>query len=799
MEERPLEEAAFLTGGVSPLEGGEVALFPVRHHSPACARGVEAFVRRWRPHALLVEGPRDAQHLVPLLVHPGTRTPVALYATFVEKEPRPGEPLVRRHAAWYPLADFSPELAAIRAAFEIGVGEEVRFVDLSLAERVGAGDEHGRPYSLQESKELLGTAVGRLCRATGMRDLDELWDHFFETAEDPPEPAGFSARALAFGAFVRAFSDPAELEASGNPQREGAMASEIGKCLARLRPKAGGARILVVAGAVHAAVLARGGWERIPSRPPTPPPGESAVSLIRFGFEPLDRIEGYAAGMPSPRLQQLRWDRGELEPLAVDLGRALRREKLPGGSTAELVALLGHVQRLASLRGHRRPSRSDLRDAVTTVLTRGESQGDGPLVLALADRLLTGTRTGEVPGEAGAPPIVDDFRREAASLGLPLASGDRRRIELDLWTARNDRLKSRFLHRLRFLEVPYASWKGGPDLVGGERLEEARESWQVAWIPSTEPRLAECSLHGATVEEAAAARLAEDFAFPAAGPSGRAERGARLIGEAFRMGLHRSGTELLGLLGEIVAADSSLVSLVAAAETLVVLESIREPLEARGAPGLLERAGEAVRRAGELLPSAAAATEGEEGPIVAALGNLRLLARRFDAGSSDRTVRCGRLKQLAFGVSGNAVVAGAAAGWLRGEEGLGTEPLARELEGRLASLRRGGEEGAAFLEGLIALERNVLREEPRLLAVLNDWLASLGDERFLARLPGLRLAFASLSPRETDGIATAVVNMLLGVAEPAPPAAAAAEERRLAAAVEARLAAIYAAEKGEMS
>ena len=62
-----------------------VVYVPVRHHSPACAWHVDRLVRAIRPDAVLIEGPRDATHLIPLLTHEETRLPVAIYTTYVQR------------------------------------------------------------------------------------------------------------------------------------------------------------------------------------------------------------------------------------------------------------------------------------------------------------------------------------------------------------------------------------------------------------------------------------------------------------------------------------------------------------------------------------------------------------------------------------------------------------------------------------------------------------------------------------------------------------------------------------------
>lgn len=97
-------------------------LIGVRHHSPALAAVVPALLDAADPQVLCVELPTDFQHWLPHLADPGTLAPVALAGT--DESGRLG---------FYPFADFSPELAAIRWAHRRGV--EVRCCDRPMADR----------------------------------------------------------------------------------------------------------------------------------------------------------------------------------------------------------------------------------------------------------------------------------------------------------------------------------------------------------------------------------------------------------------------------------------------------------------------------------------------------------------------------------------------------------------------------------------------------------------------------------------------------------------------------------------
>ncbi|MFE2753831.1 DUF5682 family protein, partial [Actinosynnema sp. NPDC059335] len=97
-------------------------LIGVRHHSPALAAAVPALLDAFGPEVLLVELPEELGEWLPFLADPDLVAPVALSGA----TPDGG-------LAFYPFADFSPELAAIRWARRHGV--EVRPCDLPLAAR----------------------------------------------------------------------------------------------------------------------------------------------------------------------------------------------------------------------------------------------------------------------------------------------------------------------------------------------------------------------------------------------------------------------------------------------------------------------------------------------------------------------------------------------------------------------------------------------------------------------------------------------------------------------------------------
>src|SRR5260221_6531013 len=107
-----------------------VTILGIRHYGRGSAGSVERALAELEPDAVLVEGPPEAEPLLPLASHPDMHPPVALlgYA--------PDEP---GRAAFYPFTCFSPEWRAIR--YSLNERVRLRMIDLPLPHEV-AGPPH---------------------------------------------------------------------------------------------------------------------------------------------------------------------------------------------------------------------------------------------------------------------------------------------------------------------------------------------------------------------------------------------------------------------------------------------------------------------------------------------------------------------------------------------------------------------------------------------------------------------------------------------------------------------------------
>src|SRR5437899_5111238 len=133
--------ASPLTPTLSPLrrEGEEAAarsvphVFGVRHLSPAAAWHLRQLLDRARPKLVLIEGSDDADDLIPHIVSPKSRLPIAILAYTADAPVR---------TFCYPLATYSPEYQALVWCQENKA--KARFMDLPSSVFLGLMDrDHG--------------------------------------------------------------------------------------------------------------------------------------------------------------------------------------------------------------------------------------------------------------------------------------------------------------------------------------------------------------------------------------------------------------------------------------------------------------------------------------------------------------------------------------------------------------------------------------------------------------------------------------------------------------------------------
>jgi hypothetical protein len=110
---------------------------------------------------------------------------------------------------------------------------------------------------------------------------------------------------------------------------------------------------------------------------------------------------------------------------------------------------------------------------------------------------------------------------------------------------------------------------------------------------------------------------------------------------------------------------------------------------------------------------------------------------------------------------------GGAVGLLYGAARLTDNALVAEIAGHLGAATGAEADKVGFLRGLLFTCRELAWRQPALAQAVNHMLRGWDEDDFLRVLPHLRLAFAGLTPRETDQVAGMVAGML-GVKEIGP-------------------------------
>jgi hypothetical protein len=769
----PLTEEVRALG--ARLLGQDLIVFPVRHHSPACAWHLRHLLERDRPSVILVEGPRSFTPTIPFLVHPDARMPLAIYTYAVQKAT--GATPLRRRAAYYPFCGHSPELVALQYAYEHGI--PARFIDLDFSEQcqieIDAEDTEARSL-LDERHYKRSQYLQALAQQIGCRDHEELWEHLIEVPAATRSIEAHVADLAAYCHLARLESTSEELQADGTLTREAEMLWHIRQAIDER--KSGEGPVLAVLGGFHAVVIP----DLLASGAVRPNISRSAISeessaLIRYSFDRLDRLNGYSAGMTSPAWHQKVWERMiQREKAGVDTGPAARREvtlDLLYEIAAELrerhgvslpmpalAAAYEHALQLAVLRQRLAPVREDVLDAVRSCFIKGDMDGDGALVLAVAHRVLSGQNMGKVPPGASTPPLVKDFEYRVRRQRLRIEDSQPRRAVLDIYRRPEHRTTSRLFHGLVLLGVPFGSRTAGPDFVNGIGLERLQEHWEYARSAATEAALVEASIFGVTVPLAVAGRFTQHLEQIESGAERRdAATAASVLVRACVLGLHDHLPRIIELLRGVAAMDPDFGSVAAAAGTIALLWESREPLEARGIEGLPTMLAAVYQRAIYLGNNPGS---GDANGIVGALIRLRELLASEAGKALDASLYWALLKGLSSG-SDNANIRGGAAGLLYSAGWLSDTELGIALDGHLNGLLQ-PRDAVGFLRGLLQTAREAAWQQSALLKILDGLMAAWDDETFVANLPEMRLAFSAMTPKETDRIAAAV-GQLYGVAD----------------------------------
>jgi hypothetical protein len=551
-----------------------------------------------------------------------------------------------------------------------------------------------------------------------------------------------------FCCAARATADHAAERLEGTFERERHFLKVIRETLAarKLKPQ----DAAVVCGGFH---LFLDRADREP--PPECPAGTVYTTVVPYSYFRISELSGYGAGNRAPQFYQTCFDlaaAGRADDIALEHTVAVLRQMRKDGdplSTADAIAVTHHAGMLARLRGRGHPTLDDIHDALVTCCCKGNPADEGAKLRHAMDAAGVGNRIGKVTPKLGRLPIVNDFHTQLADLDLGEVLGKEKRLSVRL--DKRDPLAARrsaFLHRLTFLEVPFAALTTtGGDFSG----TLFREDWQLKWEPRTEPALTEQTLYGDTVEAAAVNRLREAVA-----------KAGTQAGESSAQLLQAVDMDLPGLVqtagdacGRAIDLDPTFVSQTHALRNLGRLAqyAVFRGLRRDVLDDLLTRC---YDRACFALPDAAAVPEEEQAGVVEGLVSVAEVVQRADADRYDRALFAEAAKRAAA-ESPVPFLRGAFLGLLCEIRELPPEALAAEVAGLARAAPDRMVTAGDLLDGMLAVSgSSLMLGADALVAAVDDLLKAAEWESFLVMLPRLRAAVERLSNPHKDSLAGTV-------------------------------------------
>ncbi|MEJ5126649.1 DUF5682 family protein [Comamonas sp. MYb21] len=776
-----------------------VHFFGIRHHGPGCARSLVQALAQLQPDCLLVEGPPEGEALLPMLRSAELRPPVAMLV-YMQDEPS--------QAAFYPFAEFSPEWQALQWASEQGVA--TRFIDLPQTHAMAqdwarrqalkkpepaqeVDGEEGEDDALEEAEEAPGDAteasadtapvvdmdsdVGEpieskqppmrdpldwLAHAAGFEDGESWWNRLVE--ERGNSEALFSSINEAMTAVRSELGDDGE--AWRGPHyvlREAQREAHMRQCI-REAVKAGYQRIAVVCGAWHVPALQQSTTAKADSAVLKGlPKAKVLATWAPWTYRNLASRSGYGAGVTSPGWYAHLWQcyradaalsQHAAEGLAVPARSArdaatlrtagwltrvarLLRDKDLDCSSAHIIEATRLAEGLAAMRGQPIPGLQEINEAIVTVVCMGET---APLNL-IDDELTVGHVLGSVPADVPQVPLQRDIEQQQKSLRMKPEAASKL-LALDL-RKETDLARSQFLHRLRLLGI---GW--GTGAADAQRNRGTfRESWQMQWEPELAVRIIEASVHGATVAQAATARLRASLS-----PDTPLPEIAQAIDDALLANLPQLVESLIATLAERAATTGDVAQLLQALPPLANVYrygSVRQTDTALLATVI----DSLVLRAAIGLPVACMAMDEEaaaamKGKVLAAHEALRL--RGTDAQAAVDAWRAA-LRSLAMGDAAAALLRGMACRLLLDEHLLDSAEVVLQFNRNL-SLGAAPLDAAAWLDGFLNQQALVLLHDEAIWGAVDAWLAGLGEVQFAQILPLVRRSFANFSKHERQSL-----------------------------------------------
>ena len=738
-----------------------VLFFPIRHHSPICSYHLMKIIDEYNPDCILVEGPENANRLIPVLTDENTKLPVAFYYYYKDSRKLVSED-GDDYKCYYPFLNASPEYNALLKARKMNI--DFGFIDLpygeiliNTAENKGIRKEreiqsYNDDYYLSENKFFKA-----ICEKTGVRNFDEFWERYFETDSLYGTTEDFIARMYTDCYLIRENTHEEEMIKDGCIVREYYMAENI------LKAAETHSKVLVVTGGFHTPELYKlvNGSSKI-KKVKTHNFGEDIqnVYAMAYSFEAADALNGYASGMQNPGFYNKVWE-GLSESLEnneepnevynnVVMDTLLKCAKR--SNKANLLITMSDISSavtmydgLARIRDKKSPGLYELYDCVQSCFIKGEVNASSDLPLRFLSEIATGSEIGTLCDTAEKIPLLKDFEELSRKYRLKITDIIEQKTELDIFSKPTHMEISRFFYRLNFLGTGFAKRLKGADIINNVDRSRIREVWSYKRTIATDSALIDYSAYGGTIEEVCAItagrRLKDEQ------KSGNA---AKLYAECFLMGIDIS-SKFAEKMNDIIINDGDFFSLGKAVYYFNMLYSLRKMYGADSSTSeyFLTKC---FQKTIIMLPSMINVSPEDSGECIKICKMLYNIVSG-DILGGEYTTLIETFKTMTEKENPEPALYGGVLGLIYGSDVSYKKNIENALQGYLSGTDNMRKNGASLLRGLFATARDIVLVGTEFVNIIDKLIKVLPMDMFIEVLPELRLAFSYFTPGEIDGIA----------------------------------------------
>lgn len=692
----------------------DIHLLGIRHHGPGSCRNILQELERIRPDLILLEGPAEAEALMPFIADGQMEPPVALLGY---------QPDAPQNAVFYPFADFSPEWQALRYALRENV--TLRFFDLPLVHSLAfdaekqEGGESGEANG--EVIEKTGDPFDLLAEAAGYSDGESWWNMNIEQRR---ENCGiFEAVKEAVTALREALP--------GHTSRRDLVREAWMRRMIRAAQKESFGSIAVICGAWHVPAL-----ENMPKVKEDNellkglPKVKTECTWIPWTYNRLTFRSGYGAGIDSPGWYHYLWHHPDDDgTLWVSHIAALLRQKNMDVSVAHVIETVRLAQVTAALREMPAPTLEEYNEAVTAVM----GFGDDMLLQLIRESLIVGNRLGKVPEAVPKVPLLIDVERLQKRLRLPFTA-EIKEMTLDL-RKEIDLERSLFFHRLALLDIDWAK----PEAAGGKGT--FKEKWTLYHKPEQLVCIIERAVWGNTVKEAVQKYISDRMVGVT-----RIPELTKLLNRVIPADLPELVEAMTIRLDRLSAASADIVEMMEAVPDLVnivrygdvrnldfskVGDMLRAMVARILAGGLLVCINIDEEAAGGLLEHLSATNY-----AVSTLDDEELNGMWYEF-----------VQQIRNSSGAHPLLSGYAARILYDKGRIAREEMCDALS-FYSSVGNAPSDTAYWFEGFLRSSGSVLLLDDNLWQLVNGWLCGLSDGSFIELLPVIRRTFSNFTTAE---------------------------------------------------